>query len=319
MDRLRRLGRRPRRAVAEVGQGAARHGRVDDVGVGVGRGRDVGELAEGQAEADRAVAGDEVEVAAAERPLLRAPARAGGLGLPALDRQDVARGRGQAAVEDAGDAVALLGVLELGVLRGDVRRQVGLLEDPLGRVLVGRGHVLGLDAELGGDALQQPLGLDRAGLGLGALLGDQARVLPDRACRRGASRARRSSAAGSRPGTICPGRSAGSRRGRSGRAAGGSAGRRGRASSGRRRRCSTPRSRSRRSRRRSARRPWSAARRRRRGSASTLRPRASSAVQASSEKGLVMRGCSATRVTCMSKPKSTSAKLATPLIGAALR
>ena len=53
--------------------------------------------------------------------------------------------------------------------------------------------------------------------------------------------------------------------------------------------------------------------------ASTLRPRASRAVQASSEKGLVMRGCSATRATCMSKAKSTSAKLATPEIGAALR
>ena len=72
------------------------------------------------------------------------------------------------------------GSLSFEFLRGDVDREVALLEDPLGRVLVGRRDHLGLDAKLGGDALEQPLGLDRAGLGLGALLGDQPGVLPDR-------------------------------------------------------------------------------------------------------------------------------------------
>ena len=87
-----------------------------------------------------------------------------------------------------------------------------------------------------------------------------ARVAPDRLAVARASRARRSSAAGFRPDTTCPGRNAGSRPARSARAAGGSARRPGRAWSGRRRRCSTPPPRNRRSRRRSARRPWSAAR-----------------------------------------------------------
>jgi hypothetical protein len=117
------------------------------------------------------------------------------------------------------------------------------------------------------------------------------------ACRRAASRARTSSAAGSRPDTTCPGRNAGSppgaKRSRSRRISVSAR----RAWSARRHRCSTPRSRSRRSRRRSARRPWSGGRRRRRGPASTFRPSASSASHASSENGLVIRGCSATRVT----------------------
>ena len=116
VDRLRGLGLGG--AVAEVGKRAARHGRVGDVGIGIGRRRDVGELRQRQAEADRAVAGVQVEKAAAELPLLRAPALALGPRLPALDRQHVARGGGEAALEDPGDAVALLRVLELRVPGG---------------------------------------------------------------------------------------------------------------------------------------------------------------------------------------------------------
>ena len=40
-------------------------------------------------------------------------------------------------------------------------------------------------------------------------------------------------------------------------------------------------------------------------------------LQASSENGIVMRGCSAMRATFMSKPKSTSAASTMPVIGAA--
>ena len=61
VDRLRRLGRRGGRAIAEVGQRPARHRRVGDVDVGVVRRRHVGQRAERQAEADRAVAGHEEE------------------------------------------------------------------------------------------------------------------------------------------------------------------------------------------------------------------------------------------------------------------
>jgi len=56
--------------------------------------------------------------------------------------------------------------------------------------------------------------------------------------------------------------------------------------------------------------------------ASTFSPSASSACHDSSENGLVMRGCSATRLTCMSKSKLTCGLPTAekpPVIGAALR
>ena len=53
-------------------------------------------------------------------------------------------------------------------------------------------------------------------------------------------------------------------------------------------------------------------------SSSIWRPREHNSTQSVSENGLVMRGCSATRVTFMSKSNSTLAKLAIPEIGAAL-
>ena len=52
-------------------------------------------------------------------------------------------------------------------------------------------------------------------------------------------------------------------------------------------------------------------------SASIRPPSASIAVQDSSENGFVIRGASATRVTCISKPNVTSAGSARPEIGAA--
>ena len=200
--------------------------------------------------------------AAAGLPSFAAPARALGLRLPALDRQHVAGRLGQSARKDAGDAVARFGILELGILRRHVRRQIGFLHQPLGRILVGRRDIVGLDAELGGDRAEQGLGLRVGRAGLFSFRGDALGVHARSASRRAASRARTSSAAAIRPGTICPGRNAGSRRERSGRAGAGSACRRARAWSGRPRPRSTRPIRSRRSRRRSARRPSSAARRR---------------------------------------------------------
>jgi hypothetical protein len=52
---------------------------------------------------------------------------------------------------------------------------------------------------------------------------------------------------------------------------------------------------------------------------STFSPSLSKSFQLSSEKGLVMRGCSEVRRTFISKPNSTSASLARPAMGAACR
>jgi len=171
--RLHRLG-------LEAGQGAARLGRVGDVGVGILRRRHMRQRPERQPVAHGAVARNEKDMAAAQRPFLRAPAPPRRLRLPGLDRQDIARGLGQAAAEHAGDAVAFLGVLELRILGGNVLGQAAFLEDPFGRILIGRRDMIGRDPERRGDAPQQPLGLGGAGPGRGLLGGDQPLVAPDR-------------------------------------------------------------------------------------------------------------------------------------------
>ena len=166
--------------VMEIRQRSARLGRVGLDDIGKRGGRNVGQRAQGQAIADRAVAGNQVERAAAGLPFLTAPAMRVRLCLPALDRQHVSGRLGQTARENAGDPVALLRVLELGVLRRDVRRQVRLFHDPLGRVFVGRRDVVGGDAELGGDRAEQRLRLLARSPGFDTLNRDAFWVLPDR-------------------------------------------------------------------------------------------------------------------------------------------
>src|SRR5277367_5507208 len=121
-----------------------------------------------------------MERAATGFPFLAAPADPIGLRLPALDGQDIARRLGQPARENPSDAVALLGVLKLRVLRRDVRRQIGLFDEPLGGILVSRRDMVGGNAELGRDRAKQRLRRLLACAGLLALRGDALRVLPDR-------------------------------------------------------------------------------------------------------------------------------------------
>ena len=242
-------------------QRAARQGWIDRDDVGILRRRHIGQRAERQAIADRRIAGHQEQLAAPRLPFFRAPARSARcLAVPALHRQHIARRLGQAALEDARHAAALLGILQLGIGRIDIVRQLAFLEQPFAGVFIGLRHHLGLDAEFVGHGRQQLFGVRNAGLVVRFLSWRSGSGPTRPARRRRASKARRSSAAGFRPDTICPGRNAGSRRARSARAAGGSARRPSRAWSGRRRRCSIPRSRNRRSTRRSARRPWSGAR-----------------------------------------------------------
>ena len=102
------------------------------------------------------------------------------LRLPALDRQNVTRRLGQPAREHPRNPEPLLRVLELGILRRDVLRQIGFLDDPLGRILIGRLDIVGLEAELRGHRVQQSLRLLVVGPGLLALRRDPLGIRPDR-------------------------------------------------------------------------------------------------------------------------------------------
>ncbi len=105
--------------LAEVGgrrQRVARDDRIERIGVGIGARRHVGQALDRQAQPQRRVAGDHVELAAPQRPAFAAPRAAGGR-VPALDRQHEARRLAEAAVEHAPQARALLGVFELGIER----------------------------------------------------------------------------------------------------------------------------------------------------------------------------------------------------------
>ena len=164
----------------EIRQGRARLGRIGLDDIGEGRGRNIGQRAERQAVADRTVAGNEMQHAAARLPFFAAPARSVGLRLPALDRQHVSGWLVEAARKNEGDAVALLGILQFGVLRRDVRGEIGLLHDPLGRVFVGRRNISGLKAECRRDLAEQRLRLLVACAALLSLRRDELGVQPDR-------------------------------------------------------------------------------------------------------------------------------------------
>ncbi len=134
---------------------------------------------------DGAVAGHEEDLAAAGAPFFADPAAADrpadGFGVPCLDGQDIAGRACQAAFEDAGDAVAFLGVLELGIGRIDIFRQRAFLDDPLRRVFVGGHDHICADAEFGRECGEECLRLLFADTVITAFAGDEIGVLPDRA------------------------------------------------------------------------------------------------------------------------------------------
>jgi hypothetical protein len=101
---------------------------------------------ERQAETDRRIAGHQEYPVTPRLPDFADPAR-GRLRGPALHRQHVARGRGEVALECAHDAVALDGIVDLGIAGVDILRQLALLEHALGRILEGRLHIFGVDAQ----------------------------------------------------------------------------------------------------------------------------------------------------------------------------
>ena len=103
-----------------------------------------------------------------------------GLGVPALHRQDESGRTRQAVIEGAHHARAFFRIVDLRVGGIDVDRQRALAQQPIGRILVGRDDVVGLDAEADGDFAGE-----RFGVGVGrrrgrAGPGDQQRVMPER-------------------------------------------------------------------------------------------------------------------------------------------
>ena len=104
-----------------------------------------------QAIPDRAVAGHKKDMAPPQMPAFRIPPQPG-LALPSLDGQHETRGCGQAAVKDGGQAMARLGVGQFAVPGGDIGGQVGFLEQPFARVLIGFVDGLAGEAETGAAA-----------------------------------------------------------------------------------------------------------------------------------------------------------------------
>jgi hypothetical protein len=80
------------------------------------------------------------------------------------------------AVEHRGHAVALLGVLQLGILRASRFRAGSPPSPAIRRVLIGGQDASGSPAQLGPRSRQQAPGLFGANAGLGALGGDQVGV-----------------------------------------------------------------------------------------------------------------------------------------------
>ena len=140
-------------------------------------GLDMGQRAQRQPVAHRRIAGDQEQLAATGRPALAAPPAAVAR-LPALDRQHEARRNVEAAVEDAGQALALLHVLELVVGRIEVLREHVLLEHEVRRVLEGRQHMVSVDAQPLGQAVGEAPGLLQRGADRRALVGDERRIAP---------------------------------------------------------------------------------------------------------------------------------------------
>ena len=210
-----RRRRHPRRAARRPGAAAAgrsaRRGRL-----GLEEPRRVllghpGQAFQRQAEADRAVAGHQEHVVAAEEPAAGLPAPRAVLDHPA-DRQHRADLGGQPLAEHLGQPRPLQRVLQLGVLHHDVRRQALLAPEEVVDVLIGRVDQRGVELQPLGQDAGEAVGIRRGGVVGVVVRGQQRRVVPDRLAIRGANANRAPSAAAARPGSACPWRIAARRR-----------------------------------------------------------------------------------------------------------
>ena len=98
--------------------------------------------------------------------------------VPALQRHHITHGCGQPALEHAGEARALLRILEPGVERIDVLRQPLLPGQVRDRVLERRHRQLGVDAEQFSQRLGEALRVLERRVALALLLRDESRIAP---------------------------------------------------------------------------------------------------------------------------------------------
>ena len=115
---------------------------------------------------------------AAELPDLAAPAVR--LRRPVPHRQHVAGRHAEIAFVLGHDAGALRGIVDPRIGRIDIGRQRAFLQHVIGRILEGGQHMLGRDAEAGGEANGEPVRIVDRWRGSRAGRGDQRGVLPDR-------------------------------------------------------------------------------------------------------------------------------------------
>lgn len=115
----------------------------------------MGQGAKRQAVTYRAITRNEENLAAPCFPFLADPAFVcGGLGVPRLHRKNITRRCRQPAFEHAGKAIAFFRVFQFRVGRIDIFGKTTFLDDPFGRILIGRKHQIGLHTEMSGDTAQ---------------------------------------------------------------------------------------------------------------------------------------------------------------------
>ena len=132
---------------------------------------------ERQAKAHRRIAGDQVQVLAAQEPAAAHPRR---LAVAAgAQRQRVADDLVQALLEDPGQAAALLGVVEIALQRIDVDRQLPLAPEVVPDVLVAGDADTPDRRPAARPGPRRTAAPPLAVAVVRAVLGDQARVVPD--------------------------------------------------------------------------------------------------------------------------------------------
>ena len=163
------------------GQGVARHARVLLDVIRVVARSHPGQRVQRQPIAHRRITRDQVHALVAEEPGPGAPARPAGLDLvPGLQRQHIADRCLESLAEDAAQAHALELVVELGVERVDVDRQLAFAPQVVPAVLVTRGDEVGRQPELARQRLGEALRVLGRIAGRIALVGEAGLVVPDR-------------------------------------------------------------------------------------------------------------------------------------------
>ncbi len=132
--------------------------------------------------------------------------------MTAMQRQDIAGGCGEPAIEYAAQTVARFGVFQSAVARFDIDRESTFLREIVNGIFKRRRRMLLAHVEAFSQRFGESFGVIMIELLRLIFGGDQRQVLPDRFAVFAPIHRQRPSAAGVRPDTTCPGRNAGGRR-----------------------------------------------------------------------------------------------------------